>query len=74
MIWAVTILSQNMRKDEYFNKDEKIVLISNGKIMSEEFLIAFKKYNVHLSLSLPGLATYKEITGDDNAEQALTRH
>ena len=62
---------QHVRDDGYFNKNEEIVLISNGKSMSDEFLAVFKKYNVHLSLSLPGLSTFEEITGVDNAEGVL---
>jgi radical SAM protein with 4Fe4S-binding SPASM domain len=34
--------------------------------MNEEFLALFKRYNVHLSLSLPGLHTFEQHTGHDN--------
>jgi MoaA/NifB/PqqE/SkfB family radical SAM enzyme len=60
-----------VREKNSFNRDEKIVLISNGLAMNEKFLIAFKRYNIHLSLSLPGLSTFKKHTGIDNAEGVL---
>jgi len=60
-----------IRKKDCFNKDSSIVLISNGLAMNETFLEAFKKYNVHLSLSLPGLETFATHTGVDNAEGVL---
>ena len=60
-----------IRKKDCFNKDISIVLISNGLAMSQSFLEAFKKYNVHLSLSLPGLDTFARHTGVDNAEGVL---
>jgi len=56
-----------IRSKNVYNKDTSIVLISNALLMNEEFLKAFKKYNVHLGLSLPGLATFERHTGVDNA-------
>jgi len=64
-------LLRYIREDGCFNKDEEIVLISNGMAMNEEFLEAFRKNDVHLSLSLPGLATYTELTGTGNAGGVL---
>jgi len=64
-------LLRHIREDGHFNKDEEIVLISNGMAMNEDFLAAFKNYNVHLSLSLPGLSSYKELTGADNVSGVL---
>lgn len=60
-----------IREKDLYNKGEEIVLISNGLLMSEEYLAAFKKYNVHLSLSLPGLQTFEKHTGVDNAGGVL---
>ena len=48
-----------------------IVLISNGLAMKEDYLHLFKRYNVHLSMSLPGYNTFKEHTGVDNVEGVL---
>lgn len=48
-----------------------IFLISNGLAMKEDYLLLFKKNNVHLSMSLPGLSTFKEHTKIDNAEGVL---
>ena len=60
-----------IRKKNVFNKDSSIVLISNGLVMNEDFLAIFKKYKVHLSLSLPGLQTFEKHTGHDNAKGVL---
>ena len=60
-----------IREKNIFNKGSSIVLISNGLTMNEDFLATFKKYNVHLSLSLPGLETFKTHTGHDNAKGVL---
>ncbi len=60
-----------IREKNIYNKDEEIVLISNGLLMSEEYLGMFKKHNVHLSMSLPGLQTFGKHTGVDNAEGVL---
>jgi len=56
-----------IREKNVFNKGKHIVVISNGLAMSEEFLSLFKKYRVHLSLSLPGINTFEKHTGVDNA-------
>ena len=60
-----------IRCKNVYNRDGSIVVISNGLLMNETFLKAFKKYNVHLSLSLPGLQTFKQHTGEDNASGVL---
>src|SRR5574344_641844 len=39
--------------------------------MNEDFLAAFKKYNIHLAMSLPGLETFQKHTGVDNAQGVL---
>ena len=48
-----------------------IVLISNGLLMNVDYLNLFKHCNVHLSMSLPGLQTFEEHTGVNNAEGVL---
>ena len=50
---------------------KEIVLISNGLLMNEEYLQLFKQYHVHLSMSLPGIETFAEHTGVDNATGVL---
>jgi len=60
-----------IRNKKRFNKRTSIVVISNGLAMSEDFLAMFKRYNVHLSLSLPGLNTFEQHTGQDNATGVL---
>ena len=64
-------LLEYIRAETIYNRDESIVLISNGLLMNETFLKAFKKYNVQLSLSLPGLKTFEQHTGVDNASGVL---
>lgn len=64
-------LLEYIRKENMFNKDEDIVLISNGLLMNETYLRAFKQYGVHLSMSLPGIDTFAEHTGVDNATGVL---
>jgi radical SAM protein with 4Fe4S-binding SPASM domain len=39
--------------------------------MNEDFLKAFKRYDVHLSMSLPGIDTFAQHTGVDNAAGVL---
>ena len=60
-----------IRKKGCFNVGIPIVLISNGMAMSGEWLELFRKYNVHLSMSLPGLDTFSRHTGVDNATGVL---
>lgn len=54
------------------NKPVRIVLISNGRALTDELLECFKRNSVQLSLSLPGYKTFKEHTGVDNAEGVLS--
>ena len=60
-----------IRKKNVLNKGTAIVVISNGLAMNEEYLSMFKKQNVHLTLSLPGLKTFEQHTGRDNAKGVL---
>ncbi len=56
----------------YLNKKcITINLISNGKIMSDEMLALIHKLNISLSISVPGLDTFKDHTGIDNIENVL---
>lgn len=52
-------------------KPDGIVLISNGLLMNTDYLKLFKYCNVHLSMSMPGIETFKYHTGIDNAEGVL---
>ena len=60
-----------IRHENVYNRGESIVLISNGLLMNEGLLESFKKHNIHLSLSLPGLQTFEQHTGVDNASGVL---
>ena len=53
------------------NLHKEIVLISNGLLMSHDYLKLFKQYHVHLSMSLPGVETFEEHTGVNNASGVL---
>ena len=50
---------------------KEIVLISNGLLMNEKYLQLFRQCHVHLSMSLPGIETFAEHTGVDNASGVL---
>ena len=52
-------------------KRKEIVLISNGLLMNMDYLRLFKQCHVHLSMSLPGIETFEEHIGVDNAEAVL---
>lgn len=52
-------------------KRKEIVLISNGLLMNMDYLLLFKQCHVHLSMSLPGIQTFEEHTGVDNAHGVL---
>lgn len=49
----------------------KIYLLSNGLKVDESIFELCKKYDVQLSLSLPGLETFAEHTGVDNVDGVL---
>ncbi len=51
--------------------DSPIVLISNARKMTDDYLRLFKELNIHLSMSLPGYETFQEHTGVDNADGVL---
>ena len=46
-------------------------LISNGRDIDDDFLKKLSKLNVLLSISVPGINTFKEHTGIDNVEHVL---
>lgn len=46
-------------------------LISNGKNLNVSFLNDIQKYNVLLSISVPGIDTFEQTTGIDNIENVL---
>lgn len=49
----------------------KIYLISNGGLMNHKILELCKRYDIHLSMSLPGLLTYKFHTKSGKPENIL---
>jgi len=50
-----------------------IYLLSNGFPVSNQVMDSLKKIDVKLSMSLPGLSTFKEHTGFDHADLVLDR-
>ena len=63
---------QHIRKEgERRGLHRPIVLISNARKMTEEYLHIFKELDIHLSMSLPGYETFQEHTGVDNADGVL---
>ena len=65
------ILRYINRRSRELNLPQKIVLISNGLAMSEQFLLLFKETGVQLSMSLPGYDTFEYHTGVDNRAGVL---
>lgn len=66
------------QKAIHVNKDLEIIeitpnqfLISNGQLIDVSFLKFLKKFNIHLSLSLPGIKTYKYHTKNGNPQKIL---
>lgn len=53
------------------HKNISLGLISNGRKIDDKFLERFSKYDILLSISVPGIKTYKEHTGVDNIEHIL---
>ncbi len=50
---------------ESWSAPPKLYLLSNGRNMSDSVLALCQRHGVHLSMSLPGLSTFKEHTGGD---------
>ncbi len=68
--WEEIVRHIRQRGKEY-GLNNPIVLISNGRLMSDEALLLFKELGVHLSMSLPGYETFEWHTGMDNADNVL---
>ncbi|OGI23180.1 MAG: hypothetical protein A2287_04460 [Candidatus Melainabacteria bacterium RIFOXYA12_FULL_32_12] len=52
-------------------KPPKLYLISNGELVNDEALSLCKDNNIHLSMSLPGLRTFKYHTQSGNYQKIL---
>ena len=48
-----------------------IGVVTNGRAVTDELLDTLKKFDVLLSISVPGIETFKENTGIDNIENIL---
>lgn len=68
--WEEIVRHIHLRGIDY-GLDNPIVLISNGRLMSDDKLRSLKELGVHLSMSLPGYETFEWHTGVDNADNVL---
>jgi radical SAM protein with 4Fe4S-binding SPASM domain len=50
----------------------RLTLLTNGLAMSDEILVLCRRHEIHLGLSLPGLATFRQHTGAGDAESVLS--
>lgn len=57
--------------DAAFSLGFSLGLISNGKNINDEFLQKLQKYDVLLSISVPGIETFEKTTGVNNIEYIL---
>jgi radical SAM protein with 4Fe4S-binding SPASM domain len=62
-------VTENLEIEE---KEPYQYLISNGQLLDYEMLVFLKKYNINLSMSLPGLNSYHQHTQNGNYEKILT--
>ncbi|MBI5543869.1 MAG: radical SAM protein, partial [Deltaproteobacteria bacterium] len=49
----------------------RLFLLTNGRELSDDLLQLCREREVHLSLSLPGMASYRELTGSDTDPQRV---
>jgi len=52
-------------------KPPSLYLLSNGRVVTPSVIRMCKKLNIQLSMSLPGLQTFKQHTGFDSADKVL---
>lgn len=67
----IEILYYIYKKNKSNGSNSSITLISNGLLLNEEILEILKKLNINLSISLPGIKSFKEHTGVDNVASVL---
>lgn len=58
--------------DYISSRKAPIVLISNGRLIDEDFLRFISNYDVSLCISVPGIETFKTHTGIDNLDHILS--
>ena len=80
-IWDIIDYASRLRmpviKEEGGSLVEKILpaklyLLSNGKCVDDKVLDACKKYDIQLSVSMPGLRTFEELTGGGDVDRILS--
>ena len=54
------------------SKNAPIVMISNGRVMDDNFLNFLTEYDVSLCISVPGIQTFEEHTGINNIDHVLS--
>lgn len=58
--------------DYIIRSGRRLTLISNGRLVSNQFLDFIAERSITLCISLPGIATYEEHTKDKNVEHTLS--
>lgn len=67
----IEILNYIYQKNNPKGSGNSITLISNGLLLNEKILEEFKKLNINLCISIPGIKSFKKHTGIDNVAGVL---
>lgn len=79
-LWEIIKYAHSLNDEKIVYKDNglglgrkqiKLYLISNGAIVTKNTLTLCKDYNVQLSMSLPGLKSFPELTGGGDPDKVL---
>lgn len=53
-------------------KELEISIITNGELINEHWITLFKKYHLIVNVSLPGIKTFKELSGGGDYQRPLS--
>ena len=79
-IWEIIKYAYSLNDEKIIKKNKglglsrrqiKLYLISNGEIVTKNLLKLCKNYKVQLSMSLPGLKSFFDLTGSKNPDKIL---
>jgi radical SAM protein with 4Fe4S-binding SPASM domain len=79
-LWDIISYGASLRVNRIVEKDgvllekvasPKLYLLSNGKRVDDDVLDLCRRYDVQLSVSLPGLKHFRELTGGGDPDQVL---
>ena len=79
-LWEIIAFAASLKDKKIVPKDGKLLLeprqmklylISNGEAVDRRALELCKEYNVQLSMSLPGLKSFPELTGGGDPDKVL---